>query len=109
VTAGYPRPCAVTAWPVRLANLEPLAAGSPATVQTLPRDVKDPARPPCEASRPPSAACPSTSQGPAKARRRHPPAAARSAPNLPTGAKSSYPVPALRARRIESNRGLCRG
>ena len=109
MTACSPRPFAVTAWPGGLANLEPLAAGSPAALVALPRHLHEPAEPSLNPAPAASATRPSAFAPPADTLGCDHLLSSVPAPSLRTGAKSRYPVATLRSRRIEFNRGLCRG
>jgi hypothetical protein len=109
VTAGSPRLFAVTAVPAGLTALEPLAAGSPAALLALPRSVHVPAEPLLIPSRAASPTRPNAFAPPADTLGCDNLPSSVAAPSVRTGAKSRYPVATLRSRRIESNRGLCRG
>jgi len=109
VTAGSSRPLAVTALPAGLTDFEPHAGGSLGAVSTLPRDVHNPLAP--QLTTPKAASVdPSRTLRPAPCflhRDRF--YVSASVATHPERAKSRQTDLALRSRRIESNRGLCRG
>lgn len=109
MTAGSSRPLALTAISFGLTDLQPSAGGSSHAVMTLPGTVKYLLAPAATGLSAPSLTPANTLKPPANTLHRRHGFASDPAAAHPAIGKPSLPTPGLRTRRIESNRGLCRG